>query len=201
MPISEPAISKPPISKPPISELQITELQITEVRASERVKPGWYLVLLVLALALLAADQYTKWLAIQRLSYGVPVPVFEPWLNWTLVHNFGAAFSFLSQSGGMQHWFFVCIAAGAGIGLPIWISRLKSDERVLSFALTLVWAGAVGNLIDRLRFRYVVDFIHVHWKDVWNYPVFNVADSAITVGAVLLVSYEIRAWWRGRKDS
>ena len=175
--------------------------EIIEARAAEPVKPGWYVVLLLLALALLAADQYTKWLAIQHLSYGVPVRVFEPWLNWTLVHNFGAAFSFLSQPGGMQHWFFVCIAAGAGIGLPIWISRLKHDERVLSFALTLVWAGAVGNLIDRLRFRYVVDFVHVHWKDVWNYPVFNVADSAITVGAVLLLSYELRAWWRDRKDS
>ena len=166
---------------------------------AEHLKPSWFGFLCVLALTMLAADQYSKWLAIQHLSYGIPVPVLEPWLNWTLVHNFGAAFSFLSQSGGMQHWFFVSIAAAASIGLPIWISRLKSDERVLSLALTLVWSGAVGNLIDRLRFRYVVDFIHVHWKEIWHYPVFNIADSAITVGAVLLISYELRAWWRGRK--
>ena len=161
-------------------------------------KSGWFLCLIALALVLLAFDQYSKWLAIKHLSYGVPMPVFHPWLNWTLVHNFGAAFSFLSQSGGMQHWFFVGIAASAGIGLPIWIARLKYDERVLSIALTMVWAGAVGNLVDRLRFRYVVDFIHVHWKDAWHYPVFNIADSAITVGAVLLISYELRVWWRGR---
>ncbi len=181
--------------------MPISEPHSSDATFAEPLKPGWYLVLVALALVLLAADQYTKWLAIQHLSYGVPVPVLEPWLNWTLVHNYGAAFSFLSQSGGMQHWFFVSIAAGAGIGLPIWISRLKRDERVLSLALTLVWAGAVGNLIDRLRFRYVVDFIHVHWKEVWNYPVFNVADSAITVGAVLLISYELRNWWRGRKSA
>ena len=174
---------------------------ISEQTAAGPLKPSWYFLLCATALVLLIADQYTKWLAIQHLSYGVPVPVLEPWLNWTLVHNFGAAFSFLSQSGGMQHWFFVSIAAGAGIGLPIWIARLKRDERVLSIALTLVWSGAVGNLIDRVRFRYVVDFIHVHWKDVWDYPVFNVADSAITVGAVLLISYELRVWWQGRNKA
>ena len=179
--------------------MAISDLDVAEAaQIAQPLKPRWFLFLAALALVLLASDQYTKSLAIQQLSYGIPVPVFEPWLNWTLVHNYGAAFSFLSQSGGMQHWFFVAIAAGAGIGLPIWIARLKRDERVLSIALTMVWAGAVGNLVDRLRFRYVVDFIHVHWKDAWHYPVFNIADSAITVGAVLLISYELRAWWRGR---
>jgi signal peptidase II len=174
---------------------------ISDAVIAPPLRPSCYFLLCATALVLLVADQYTKWLAIQHLSYGVPVPVLEPWLNWTLVHNYGAAFSFLSQSGGMQHWFFVSIAAGAGIGLPIWISRLNRDEHILSIALTLVWAGAVGNLIDRVRFRYVVDFIHVHWKDVWNYPVFNVADSAITIGAVLLISYELRNWWRSRKSA
>jgi signal peptidase II len=179
----------------------ISESHSSDAVIAAPLKPSWYFLLCATALVLLLADQYTKWLAIQHLSYGVPVPVLEPWLNWTLVHNYGAAFSFLSQSGGMQHWFFVSIAVGAGIGLPIWISRLESDERVLSLALTLVWAGAVGNLIDRLRFRYVVDFIHVHWKDVWNYPVFNIADSAITIGAVLLISHELRNWWLSRKST
>ncbi len=179
--------------------MPISDSAQAEDRVAAPLKSSWYFFLIALALLLLAFDQYSKWLAIQHLSYGVPVPVLQPWLNWTLVHNFGAAFSFLSQSGGMQHWFFVAIAAGAGIGLPIWIARLKSDERILSIALTMVWAGAVGNLVDRVRFRYVVDFIHVHWKDAWHYPVFNIADSAITVGAVLLISYELRVWWRGRK--
>ena len=104
--------------------MPISESAQAETRAP--LKSGWYFFLIVLALGLLAFDQYSKWLAIQHLSYGVPVPVLQPWLNWTLVHNFGAAFSFLSQSGGMQHWFFAAIAAGAGIGLPIWISRLKN---------------------------------------------------------------------------
>ncbi len=174
-------------------------MAISNAAQTGKLKSSWKFGLLVLALGLFALDQWTKWLAVTHLSYGVPVPVLVPWLNWTLVHNFGAAFSFLSQSGGMQHWFFTGIAAAAGVALPIWISRLRSSEAMLSIALTMVWAGAVGNLIDRLRFRYVVDFIHVHWKDVWNYPVFNVADSAITVGAVLLITHELCAWWRGRK--
>jgi signal peptidase II len=159
----------------------------------------WYLLLILLALALLVFDQYTKWLAIQHLTYNLPVPVLQPWLNWTLVHNYGAAFSFMSVSGGGQHWFFVSIAVAAGIGLPIWITRLDRSERMLSLALSCIWAGAIGNLIDRLRFRYVVDFIHVHWRDVWNYPVFNIADSAITVGAVLLIWHELRLWRATRK--
>jgi signal peptidase II len=161
----------------------------------------WRMLLIVLAIALLAFDQYSKWLAIKHLTYNLPVPVLQPWLSWTLVHNYGAAFSFLSVSGGGQHWFFVSIAVAAGIGLPIWIARLSQSERLLSVALSCIWAGAVGNLIDRLRFRYVVDFIHVHWRDVWDYPVFNIADSAITVGAVLLIWHELRLWWAARKSA
>jgi signal peptidase II len=165
----------------------------------ERLHTRWKLGLLLLALTLLALDQWTKWLAVTHLSYGVPMPVCAPWLNWTLVHNFGAAFSFLSNSGGLQHWFFSGVALLAVLGLPLWITRLTRHERVLSVALSMVWAGALGNLIDRLRFRYVIDFIHVHWKDAWHYPVFNVADSAITVGAVMLLGYELAGWLRARR--
>jgi signal peptidase II len=166
--------------------------------AAMRLSGAWRACLIAMALVVLALDQWTKWLAVTHLSYGVPVPVMEPWLNWTLVHNFGAAFSFLSKSGGLQHWFFSGVALLAVLGLPIWIARVQRSERLLSVSLSLVWAGALGNLIDRLRFRYVIDFIHVHWHDVWHYPVFNIADSAITVGAVLLIWHELRAWWQAR---
>lgn len=146
---------------------------------------------LPLGLLLIVADQITKYYAVKHLTYGVPVPVLEPVLNWTLVHNMGGAFSFLRDSGGWQHWFFVSVALGAGIAIPIWLSRLAARQTWLCLALAMIWSGAVGNLIDRLRFRYVIDFIQVHWHDSWYYPVFNVADSAITVGAICLVIYEV----------
>lgn len=167
----------------------------------ERLSLRWRLSLLAVALVLLGADQYTKWLAVTHLQYGQSVPVFEPWLDWTLVHNFGAAFSFLNNTGGLQHWFFSSVAIAAGIGLPIWLQRLAPSERLLSIALCCIWSGAIGNLIDRLRFRYVIDFVHVHWKDDWHYPVFNIADSAITIGAVLIISHEFVQWRNGRKHA
>jgi signal peptidase II len=154
----------------------------------------------VMALVLLLLDQYTKYLALKHLVYQQSVPVFVPWLDWTLVYNHGAAFSFLSLPGGSQHYFFSAIAFLAAIGIPIWIRKLTSSEKLLALALSLIWAGAVGNLIDRLRFRYVIDFVHVHWKDVWDYPVFNVADSCITVGAILLLTHELRSYLKARKS-
>lgn len=172
---------------------------IEPIAASARLSLRWRLGLLAIALVLLAFDQFTKHLAITHLQYGQSVSVFEPWLDWTLVHNFGAAFSFLNNTGGLQHWFFSSIAIAAGIGLPIWLHRLTPSERLLSVALCCIWSGAIGNLIDRLRFRYVIDFVHVHWKDDWHYPVFNVADSAITIGAVLIISHEFMLWRRTRQ--
>jgi signal peptidase II len=147
--------------------------------------------LIAFAGCVFACDQYTKALALEHLLYQQSVPVFVPWLSWTLVYNYGAAFSFLAKAGGAQHWFFVGIASAAVLLLPIWMRRLHAQQRLLAIALALIWSGALGNLVDRLRFRYVVDFIHVHWKDVWHYPVFNIADSAITIGAVLLIIYEL----------
>jgi signal peptidase II len=164
---------------------------ISELERAKSAQKRWFFILIAGAAVLIGLDQYTKALALAHLQYGVPVPVLEPWLNWTLVYNYGAAFSFLSQAGGLQHWLFVAIAAAAALLLPVWIRKLDTTRWVLALALALIWSGATGNLIDRLRYRYVVDFIHVHWRDVWNYPVFNVADSAITVGAVLLIVYEL----------
>ena len=175
----------------------VTELTGPDA-ANARLSLRWRVGLLVIALVLLGLDQYTKWLAMTHLQYGESVSVFAPWLDWTLVHNSGAAFSFLNNSGGLQHWFFSSVAIGAGIGLPIWLHRLAPSERVLSVALCCIWSGAIGNLIDRLRFRYVIDFVHVHWKNDWHYPVFNIADSAITMGAVLIVSHEFIQWRKTR---
>ena len=110
------------------------------------------------------------------------LPVFR----LVLLHNQGAAFSFLSDAGGWQRWFLVFISAAVSVVLAIWIIRLKSNERFLAIGLSLILGGAVGNLIDRASQGYVVDFLLVHYREAY-FPAFNVADSAITVGAALMI--------------
>ncbi len=144
-----------------------------------------------LSLGLFAADQASKWLAITHLEYLRPVPVIDGFWNWTLVHNYGAAFSFLSDAGGWQKWFFAGLAVLVSVAMSLWLRLTPRHDWRNALPLALVIAGAVGNLIDRLRFGYVVDF--VDWyvgKHHW--PAFNVADSAIVVGAVLLVAFSFR---------
>ena len=146
---------------------------------------------LSLSLVLLVIDQWTKWLAVTHLEYLRPVPVIDGFWNWTLVHNYGAAFSFLSDAGGWQKWFFAGLALVVSLGMALWLRVLPRADWRIALPLALVIAGAVGNLIDRLRFGYVVDF--VDWyvgKHHW--PAFNVADSAIVVGAVLLVLFSFK---------
>ncbi len=109
-----------------------------------------------------------------------------PIFNLTLAHNSGAAFSFLHDAGGWQRWAFSGLALVVSVVLVIWVSRLKPNQTLLAIALSSVLAGAIGNLIDRVTLGYVVDFIQVHWHD-WYFPAFNVADSAISIGAVLLI--------------
>ena len=133
----------------------------------------------------LVLDQLTKRLAESALTYAEPVPVF-PSFNLTLLYNRGAAFSFLSDAGGWQRWFFVCVSVVASVALLFWLYRLKPHQRLLAVALALVLGGAVGNLVDRLWLGHVVDFIQVYYRSFY-WPAFNIADSAITVGAVLLV--------------
>jgi signal peptidase II len=142
---------------------------------------AWY----ALALVLVIADQGTKLLATNLLDYARPVPVFF-WFNLTLHHNEGAAFSFLSDAGGWQRWFFTALAIGVSAAIAIWIRQLQRGQWVLALGLALVLSGAVGNLIDRVRLGYVVDFISVHYGS-WYFPTFNVADSAISVGAALII--------------
>lgn len=140
---------------------------------------------LALALLVVVLDQLTKTMAVDRLAYAEQFVVF-PFFNFTLLYNPGAAFSFLGDASGWQRWFFVAVSSGATIFLTIWLSRLKPEQILLAAAVTLVLGGAVGNLIDRLWLGYVVDFIQVHYRESY-FPAFNIADSAISVGAVLLI--------------
>lgn len=142
---------------------------------------GW----LVLSAIVIVLDLYTKYLASTHLTYASPVPVIDGFFNFTLLHNTGAAFSFLASESGWQRWFFVILATGVSVFLVHWMSTLKND-RWLAIALALVLGGAIGNLYDRMMLGYVVDFLHFYWQD-WHFPAFNIADSAITVGAAMMI--------------
>ena len=143
----------------------------------------WYL----LSLVVIVIDQWTKWLAETNLTFLEPVPVIEPVLNWTLAYNYGAAFSFLADAGGWQKWFFSGLALVMSLFLMVYLIKAPRKATLLSFGLALVLGGAVGNLIDRLLHGHVIDFIHVHYADVWHYPIFNIADIGISIGVLLIV--------------
>ncbi|MES3677360.1 signal peptidase II [Halomonas elongata] len=138
-----------------------------------------------LAAAVIVVDLGTKALASALLEYARPLEVL-PFFNLTLLHNTGAAFSFLADHPGWQRWFFAAIAVAASVGLTIWMRRLRSDEKILGASLALVIGGALGNLYDRLVHGYVVDFLSFHLAG-WYYPAFNVADIGITLGAIGLI--------------
>jgi signal peptidase II len=143
------------------------------------------LKLLWLSLLVVVLDQLSKyWVMTSFEEYEVlrVWPVF----NLTLVYNTGAAFSFLSDAGGWQRWFFVTIGVLVSAALVVWLSRLDVRERLTAYGLALVVGGAIGNLIDRILLGKVVDFLQWHWQD-WYWPSFNLADSAITLGVVLLL--------------
>ena len=166
------------------AEVSVSENR--EPRSGTRVSPmrrplRW----LWLAAAVIVLDLGTKALASSLLSYAQPVEVL-PFFNLTLLHNTGAAFSFLAGHPGWQRWFFAVIAVGASIGLTIWMTRLKADETLLGASLALIIGGALGNLYDRLVHGYVVDFLSFHVAG-WYYPAFNVADIGITLGAIGLI--------------
>jgi len=142
-----------------------------------------------LSLACVLADQASKVIALDGLTLYQPVAL-APFFNLTLVYNQGAAFSFLSDAGGWQRWFFTALAVLLSLGMTIWLARLARDQRWIAAALALVIGGAVGNLIDRLRFGYVVDFLDFHWAG-WHWPAFNIADSCISVGVAILLVAEL----------
>ncbi len=141
----------------------------------------WWLLLSVIVIAL---DLWTKFLAQSQLQYGEFVPVL-PFFNFTLAYNTGAAFSFLADAGGWQRYFFSLIAIVAVVIMLVWLLRLQG-QRLLACALALVIGGALGNLYDRIVLGHVVDFLDFYWGS-YHFPAFNLADSAITLGAILLI--------------
>jgi signal peptidase II len=145
---------------------------------------GWRWMFL--SVLVVVADQISKSYVVGHLEE-FQVNSVLPVLDITLMHNVGAAFSFLASASGWQRWFFIALACSVICGIAIWLLRLPAGARRLTAAgLALVLGGAVGNVIDRIRLGSVVDFIHFHWERAY-FPAFNVADSAITVGAALLL--------------
>ena len=143
-----------------------------------------------LSLAVIVLDLGSKALASSLLVYGQPVVVL-PVFNLTLLHNTGAAFSFLAEHDGWQRWLFAVIAVGASIGLTVWLKRLRTHEKLMAISLALVIGGALGNLYDRLVYGYVVDFLSFHWQNYY-FPAFNLADTAITLGAIGMILESLR---------
>jgi signal peptidase II len=138
------------------------------------------------ALLVIALDQFSKWAIVEWVPLYDRISV-APFLNITHQQNEGAAFSILADASGWQRWFFIVLAIGISGLIVVWLWRLRTASQiVLSSGLALVLGGAIGNVIDRIRVGYVVDFVQVLIVG-WPFPSFNVADSAITVGAVLLI--------------
>ncbi|HDK38333.1 MAG TPA: lipoprotein signal peptidase [Thiolapillus brandeum] len=149
---------------------------------AERLHPGGYLLRALLVLVL---DQLSKrWVLAVFEPYEV-LPLL-PACNLTLVFNEGAAFSFLSDAGGWQRWFFIGLTSLISLGLFVWLMRLRQHERLTAISLAMILGGALGNLIDRVRLGKVVDFLDFYWQQ-WHWPAFNLADSAITVGVALML--------------
>jgi signal peptidase II len=138
-----------------------------------------------LSLLVILLDQGTKYLAENQLQLYQSVPVLS-FFNFTLAYNTGAAFSFLADAGGWQRWFFMGLAFAVSMGLIFWLRRLRANALWEAFAVALILGGALGNVIDRLWHGYVIDFIDLYYQS-WHWPAFNIADSAITVGAALLI--------------
>jgi len=140
---------------------------------------------LALSVVVILLDQLTKAYFQSNLSLYQQVAIIPDLFSWTLAYNTGAAFSFLADHSGWQRWFFAGIAAVVSVVLVVWLKRLRNDTWT-AIALALILGGALGNLYDRMVLGHVIDFILVHWRQEWFFPAFNLADSAITVGAIML---------------
>jgi len=151
------------------------------------------LVYLWLSVAVIVLDQLTKTLIEHSLTLYQSIPVL-PVLEITRLHNTGAAFSFLADETGWQRWLFTALAIVVSVVLVFWLRRIDRGAKALASAVALILGGALGNVIDRLRLGHVIDFVHAHWGEHY-FPAFNVADSAITIGAVLLL---LDAWLEAR---
>ncbi|MBA6292438.1 signal peptidase II [Colwellia sp. MB3u-70] len=138
-----------------------------------------------LTLVFLVADQVTKQLIVSNMDLYQSIDIL-PFFNLTYVHNLGAAFSFLADQGGWQRWFFTAIAAIASIVFIVWLAKTPKQQALLSAAFALMLSGAVGNLIDRVLFGYVIDFLDFYGFG-YHFPAFNIADSMIFIGAALMI--------------
>jgi signal peptidase II len=152
---------------------------------------------LPLAALVIAIDQWTKAL-VERSFELYESHALLPVLDLTRAHNPGAAFSFLAGAGGWQRWFFSALAGAVSIAIIVWLRRLSgTSQQLLAAGLSLIVGGALGNLVDRVRHGYVVDFIHAHWQQAY-FPAFNAADTAISIGAMLLLLDALLEWRRER---
>ena len=162
---------------------------------------GW-LLWLGIATLIMVIDQFTKVLILGSFQYGESLPI-TAYFNLVRVHNLGAAFSFLSDAGGWQRWFFTGLGTVAAL-VMVWLLRSHASQRLFCAAVSCILGGAVGNVIDRLLHGYVVDFLDFHWAFLdsifhgGHFPAFNVADCAITLGAGLLILDELLRVRRGR---
>jgi signal peptidase II len=174
------------MQQPPPSEQQperrVAPRASDSMFGSERTHPAAWLWL---SLAVVMLDQATKFLVERFFDLYERVEVL-PILDFTLLHNTGAAFSILADASGWQRMFFITLGSIVSFVLVVWLWRLPRGERLLPISLALIIGGAVGNVIDRFMHGYVVDFIHAHWGAAY-FPAFNIADSAITIGAVVLM--------------
>ena len=134
---------------------------------------------------MIVLDQVSKWWMVSWLSLYETVAVV-PYFNLTMAHNYGAAFSFLADAGGWQKWFFIVLATVVSLVLIVWIAKLKPTAKLEAVSLSLILGGAIGNVIDRIYYGYVIDFLDVYYGS-FHWPAFNIADSAICIGAVLLI--------------
>ncbi len=148
-----------------------------------------------LALLLFLVDQFTKVLILGYYALGDSTYVTS-FFNIVRVHNPGAAFSFLASASGWQRWFFTALGIGAAVFI-VWLLRSHSSQRLFAFSMACLLGGAVGNVVDRVLYGYVVDFVQLHYAG-WAFPAFNVADSAITAGAVGMILDELLRVRRGR---
>ncbi len=154
------------------------------------------LIWLLLSAIVIALDLWTKQLALDHLRYAEPVVAVQDWLNWTLVYNHGAAFSFLGDADGWQRWLFSVLAVGISLALVVALKRTELRDWRQAIPFALIIGGALGNLVDRLRYGYVIDFIDAYFGQ-HHWPAFNIADSAIVAGAVMLAVWGV---WKHPRD-
>ena len=154
---------------------------------------------LILSVLIIIADQVSKFYIVENLVYRQRIQL-SSLLDITRLHNTGAAFSLLADMSGWQRWFFVALGLTVAVVIIVWLTRLRLPQQTtLAAGLSLILGGAIGNVIDRLNYGHVVDFIHVHYNDAY-FPAFNVADSAITIGAFLLILDTFLDWRRSQQE-